>query len=398
MSGNDSPLIAHVIYRLDFGGLENGLVNLINHLPTTRYRHAVVCLTGWNPEFRRRISRNDVEVVSIEKQPGKDIGAYVRMWRVLRRLRPAIVHTRNLGTVDMQWVAAAAGTPRRIHGEHGWDASDPDGLDPKSLRIRRACRPVIDRYVPMSADISRWLQNEVGVPPARVRQLYNGVDVGVFQPRLDAGAPCVHADGENSALTIGTVGRLDPVKNHDALLTAFVALQGRFPLLRLVVVGDGPLRASLEARAAGLGVAGRVSFTGTRSDTSDLMRGFDIFALPSVNEGISNTILEAMATGLPVVAARVGGNPELVVDGVCGRLYAPSDPSALELALLSYLTDPSLRGAHGKAARDRVVQNFSLEAMVQRYLALYDELLNMKPAPRPSNATGEQGWRQGEGP
>jgi glycosyltransferase involved in cell wall biosynthesis len=117
-----------------------------------------------------------------------------------------------------------------------------------------------------------------------------------------------------------------------------------------------------------------VTFTGARSDTPDLMRSFDLFVLPSVNEGISNTILEAMATGLPVVAGRVGGNPELVLDGVTGSLYDPADPGALERALLPYLTDPALRRAHGKAARERVVQNFSLEAMVQRYLALYDEL------------------------
>ena len=110
------------------------------------------------------------------------------------------------------------------------------------------------------------------------------------------------------------------------------------------------------------------------------MRSFDVFVLPSINEGISNTILEAMATGLPVVAGRVGGNPELVLDGVTGRLYDPADPSGLEQALLPYLTDPALRQAHGAAARARVVQNFSLDSMVQRYLALYDELLTPSPA------------------
>jgi glycosyltransferase involved in cell wall biosynthesis len=150
--------------------------------------------------------------------------------------------------------------------------------------------------------------------------------------------------------------------------------------LRLVIVGDGPLRSALEAQAAALGVTDAVTFTGARSDTPDLMRSFDLFVLPSINEGISNTILEAMATGLPVIAGRVGGNPELVMDAVTGRLYDPASPAGLEQAILSYLTEPGLRELHGRAGRDRVVQNFSLDAMVQRYLALYDELLAPSPA------------------
>ena len=114
--------------------------------------------------------------------------------------------------------------------------------------------------------------------------------------------------------------------------------------------------------------------------------------LPSLNEGISNTILEAMATGLPVVATNVGGNPELVVDGLTGRLYGPSEPESLTQALLAYVTDPAARKAHGEAGRARVVQNFSLDAMVERYLALYDELLDTGPSPQPSPTSGGRGW------
>ena len=380
MSGHGRPpLIAHVIYRLDFGGLENGLVNLVNRLPRDRYRHAIICLAGFNPAFRERIRNPDVEVISLDKRPGKDLGAYLRFWRLLRRLKPDIVHTRNLGTVDMQWVACAAGVKHRVHGEHGWEASDPQGLNPKGLRIRRGCRSVIHRYVPMSQDIARWLQEHVGVEAGRVRQLYSGVDTEKFTPSLQPSPAGVGEGwGEGSRLTLGTVGRLDPVKNQSSLLKALAGLSPRFPNLRLTVVGDGPLRASLETQAASLAIIDKVTFTGARSDTPDLMRGFDVFVLPSINEGISNTILEAMATGLPVVAGRVGGNPELVVDGVTGRLYDPADPASLEQALLPYLTDPALRQAHGKAARDRVVQNFSLDAMVTRYSALYDELLARK--------------------
>jgi sugar transferase (PEP-CTERM/EpsH1 system associated) len=389
------PLVVHVIYRLDFGGLENGLVNLVNRMPRDRYRHAIVCLAGFNETFRRRIENVAVQVVSIGKRPGKDLGAYWRVLQELRRLKPDIVHTRNLGTVDLQWVSCVAGVRHRVHGEHGWEASDPEGRNPRNLRIRRACRPVIHRYVPMSKDLANWLRRDVRVAPERIRQLYNGVDTQRFSPP----ATDIRPTGD---LTIGTVGRLDPVKNQAQLLRAFKAIlesgvaQG--VQLRLLVVGDGPLRASLEQLASDLGIPDYVEFAGARNDTPEMLRRMDVFVLPSMNEGISNTILEAMATGLPVVAGRVGGNPELVDHDVTGRLYQPGSSAALEAALAPYVADRGLRQAHGIAARERAVRDFRLEAMVQRYLDLYDELLGTgsSPAASPTHA-GDGDWRPGEG-
>ena len=383
MAASPAPLVAHVIHRLDYGGLENGLVNLINHMPAERYRHAVVCLAGFGAEFRRRIRSEEVQVVSLEKRPGKDFRAYWRMGRVLRDLRPSVVHTRNVGTVDMQWVAAAVSVRHRVHGEHGWYASDPQGRDPGNLRLRRACRPVIERYVCVSRDLARWLEHQVGVAPARIRQIYNGVDTARFIAGSSAASAPAGRVRDQRPLVIGTVGRLDPVKNHTALLRAFRSIVAREQTLgrnlRLAVVGEGPMRAELESLACEFGLANRVRFAGATDDVPGELCAIDIFVLPSLNEGISNTILEAMATGLPVVAARVGGNPEIVQDGVSGLLYAQDSGDGLESALLRYVMDPDLRRSHGAAARRRVVQNFSLEAMVQRYLDLYDELFSPSP-------------------
>lgn len=374
-----APLIAHVVYRFDYGGLENGIVNLVSRMPERRYAHAIVALAGCGEEFTSRIDRDRVQVLSIDKRPGKDLPAYGRMWRTLRRLRPTIVHTRNLGTLDMQWVAAAAAVRHRVHGEHGWDAGDPQGLNPRSLRLRRACAPLIQRYVAMSRDIERWLTRDVGIAGSRIRQIYSGVDTLKFHPR-EASATAATVDAEHGCITVGTVGRLDPIKNQAQLLHACREILDRHPeyrsRLRLLIVGDGSCRETLQSLAGELRLTDILSMRGARNDVAELMRGMDIFVLPSVNEGISNTILEAMATGLPVIAGRVGGNPELVVDGVTGTL---SEQDRLATAIQRYLASPELRARHGAAGRARAVERFSLDAMVQGYVELYDEVLYGRP-------------------
>jgi sugar transferase (PEP-CTERM/EpsH1 system associated) len=352
-------------------------VNLVNRLPPERFRHAILCLSGYT-DFRRRIRRDDVPVLSLDKQPGKDPAAYLRMWRLLRALRPQVLHTRNVGTVDMQWVGWAAGVPGRVHGEHGWTADDPQGLDRRRLAIRRGCRPVVHRWMAMLQDIARWLERDVRVPPSRVRQLYSGVVTQRFSPD---GASAADAPWPATAgtVTVGTVGRLDPVKNQRSLLESCHAILERHPelrgRLRLIIAGDGSMRRNLEQSAQCLGLGSQVWLPGARSDVPELMRSLDVFVLPSLNEGISNTILEAMACARPVVAARVGGNAELVTHETTGLLYEPGDPDGLAQALARYAAEPELRSRHGRAARERVLERFSLEAMVRRYADFYDELL-----------------------
>jgi len=374
-----TPLVCHVIYRLDYGGLENGLVNLVNHLPRDRYRHTIVCLAGYGA-MRDRIARDDVDVLSIDKRPGKDLPSYVRLWKLLKTLRPDIVHTRNLGTVDLQWVAWAAGVRSRVHGEHGWESTDPTGDDPHHRRIRRACRPVIQRWVAMSRDIALWLEQSVGINAGVVRQLYNGVDTRRFSPGCQVPGDWPWQQTDRSDLMVfGTVGRLDTVKNHAPLLRAFRGLVDADPVhhrnLRLVIVGDGPLRQALADEIVALGLGDSVWLTGARADVPALMNAFDVFVLPSINEGISNTTLEAMASGLPVVATRVGGNPEIVIDGETGILCAGTTPQALADAMGHYRRNPEIARRHGASGRARAVERFSLDSMMRGYLRLYDELL-----------------------
>ena len=177
-------LIAHVIHRLDVGGMENGLVNLINHMPSDRYRHAIICLTDAT-RFEDRIERNDVEVFSLHKRAGHDWGLYVRLWRLFRRLKPDVVHTRNLAALEAVLPAAWAGVPVRIHGEHGRDVEDIDGTKRKYQWLRRVLAPLVHRFIALSQDLESYLLNTVGVPneSSKVVRIINGVDVEKFRPR-----------------------------------------------------------------------------------------------------------------------------------------------------------------------------------------------------------------------
>jgi sugar transferase (PEP-CTERM/EpsH1 system associated) len=364
-------LVAHIIFRLDYGGLENGVVNLINHMPRESIRHAIICLAGFT-EFRQRIDRADVEVYSLDKRPGKDLGAYWRLWRLLRKLKADIVHTRNLGTVDLQWVACLAGVRKRVHGEHGWDSGDLRGIDPKARLIRRVCDATIHRYVAVSQDIARWLNVTVGIAERRITQIYNGVDTGKFSAA--GGMPADWPWAEPPArggVVFGTVGRLVAIKNQSMLLEAFANLKRLF----LVMVGDGPMAPELRKLADRLQIADCVWFAGARDDVPNLLRSMDVFVLPSLNEGISNTLLEAMSAGKAIIAGNVGGNAELIENGATGRLFDSREPRQLLECMTAYCDDPELRARHGAAARQSVSRRFSLDAMAGSYFQLYRNLL-----------------------
>lgn len=372
------PLIVHVVYRFDTGGLENGVVNLINHMPAESYRHAIVALTEVT-DFRKRIRRDDVEFIALEKPPGHGFWLYPKLYRLFRRMRPAIVHTRNLAALEATVPAWAAGVPVRIHGEHGRDISDLDGSNLRYQRLRRLYRPFVTYYLALSRDLAQYLTEKIGVPPSKMAQVYNGVDAQRFRPaQTNRPIPCCPFSNPAHWL-IGTVGRMQAVKDQLTLARAFILALEREPALanrmRLVMIGEGPLRAESLALLQAAGVAELAWLPGERSDVPEIMAGLDCFVLPSLAEGISNTILEAMSCGLPVIATQVGGNADLVTEGSTGILVPSNDPEAMAQAILNLATSPSLAERMGEAGRRDVERKFSMEAMVNAYRHTYDRLL-----------------------
>ncbi len=364
--------VVHVLHSLSVGGTENGVVNLINSLNGS-FTHTVVSMTDVGPLAGRLPA--GVAVHSLGKRPGIDVQVIVRLARLLRKLAPDLVHSRNWAAFDAILAARFARVPALIHGEHGRDASDPNGLNGKRNLLRRLLAPLVNRFVTVSYDLRRWLVETVGVPARKILTIHNGVDTARFcDGGWETGRRALGLSQDR--LVIGTVGRLDPVKDQAGLLRAFTRVQEKHPEVLLAIVGDGPCRAELHALTAELGLSSRVRFLGERTDVPLLLKGMDLFVLPSIAEGISNTILEAMATGLPIVATRTGGNPELVEDGVTGMLAPVGDPQALAAALAAYVNNPQLRALQGRAGRQRAVDEFGLERMTGKYRDLYLSLLD----------------------
>ena len=378
-SARPVPLIAHVVFRLDYGGLENGLVNLINGMPPDRYRHCVIALTEAS-DFRTRITRAGVIVHCIGKRPGKDPGAYIRLYRLLRKLKPTIVHTRNLGTLECLFVAWLARAPVRIHGEHGWDIYDPDGTRRKYRILRRFLCRFIDRFVTVSGELAEWLALTVGIPESKVTRICNGVDTEKFYPRGNPDRDTLPSDiFPEDCVIVGSVTRFSAIKDPLNLLNAFIKIKNREGQVgsnsRLLMIGGGEMHDKAQKCVRDANLQNVAWLCGSRDDIPKMLRKMDIFVLSSLREGISNTVLEAMASGLPVIATATGGNCELVVDGVTGRLVPSADSEALADAINVYLSDATIRERHGRNARERACRLFSITAMVDAYLRLYRDVL-----------------------
>lgn len=370
--------VVHLVYGFSAGGLENVVVQLIDGLPKADYRHTVVALTQVDPVFARRIQRPDVELVSLHKPPGQPFLLYPSMYRLLRRLKPHVLHSCNLAALEFAPVALLAGVPRRIHAEHGWDVADPDGSNRKFRWYRRAYSRFVHGFVAVSQPIHDYLVHAVGLPAHRVTLVVNGVDTGRFRPaRAGDPVPPGFPFRRGEHWVVGSVGRLEAIKNHRLLVQAFVQLVRSTPVarerMRLVLVGTGALEAELRQMLAEADCADLAWLAGSRSDVPDLLRQMDCFVLPSLAEGTSCTLQEAIVTALPIVATDVGGNGAVLAGGQLGQLVPSGDAAAMAQAIRSCWTNPGARrDAAAASAVGRARYGLS------QVLATYDRLFRPK--------------------
>lgn len=366
------------------GGSERFLRNLVRELPESRYEIDLVQLAP-EPAPERRVSAGiGVPHVRLLHWPIGPVYGPRGGARFARLC--AQVAFRGYDVVQSQHEKSDlmnALVPRVLGGAVRISSRRDMGFQ-KTPRLRDAFRrlnPRFDRIVAPSRAILDALAADEGVAPDRLVEIPNGVDVDRFQPP-DAAARAAARAAEGLAddtLAVLCVASLSPIKRHEDLIDAFAALRTRLPSACLLLAGDGPLAGALHERVAALGLGASVRFLGVRDDVARLLRAADVFALTSDSEGMSNAILEAQASGLPTVATRVGGNPQLVLEGETGRLVPARDPAALADAIAA-CADAGWRREAGARARARVEREHSIPAMARRYDALYASLLGQPVA------------------
>jgi sugar transferase (PEP-CTERM/EpsH1 system associated) len=364
-----SVKVLHVLHAFMHGGLENGVVNIINGSPP-EIEHALCVLTQGD-EFLQRI-RRPVRCWELHKSAGNSGAIIVKLARAIRQSGVDIVHTRNWGAFDGVLAACLCPRVKLLHGEHGRDISDPHGLNRRRNSIRRLLSFRVAKFTTVSQELSRWLIHTVHIAAEKVAVIANGVDVHRYRPHRDETLRDELGIAPDD-FVIGTIGRLDPVKNHAGLIRAFSLIPQTASRARLVIAGEGPERANLENLIRNLSGVPPPILTGYRADVERLYGIFDVFVLNSFAEGMSNTLLEAMASGLPIVCTAVGAATELITDGKQGVHVPPAANGKLASALNTYQNSPQLRARHGAEGRLHVEKHCSLESMIECYLRIYKD-------------------------
>ena len=377
---NNKIRVMQLVSALNFGGLEMLVVDLADKLDKHRYEPVVCCLQ-MGPLIER-IRDKEIKLIHIEKKPGLDYGLILKLAKIVKQERIDILHSHNKAVLLYGVLAAKiAGTPL-IHTRHGRGIVEQFNILSRKMLMRRTLYHLVDLIVSVSHDAAKAALQIYRVPKKRLITIHNGVNVEKYSKRLSA----VDIQqikqrigiGEHD-LVIGNVARLSLEKAHDTLLEAFAIIRQNIENVKLVIIGDGPMRGELEAMTVALGVASDVLFLGMRRDIPELLNLFDVFVLSSVTEGVSLTLLEAMSAELPIVATNVGGNPEVVLDEVTGIVVPPENSKSLANAIVRILTNRQVARKMGQAGKKRVIKHFSLECMVRSYEDIYDFVLAERP-------------------
>lgn len=362
--------ILFVIPTLDQSGAEKQLALLASRLPATKYQVEVCALTRGGP-YQAVLEEAGVPVHLVGKRLAWDPWALWRLTGLIKRIRPDLVQTWLFaGNCYGRVAAALAGARRRIASERCVDS----WKSRYQLAIDRRLAKLTDRVVANSRAVAAFYQRQ-GIVPAKLLVIPNAVEPVEVLDQQTRRSRLASIGVDDDMPTIGFAGRLWPQKRVQDLIWAVDVLRIAEVDARLIIVGDGPRRASLERFTKGLDLVDRVHFLGHRSDARDLMAAVDVVAAPSQFEGMPNVVLEAMAAGRPVVATQIAGMDEVVIDEETGLLAPPKQPFELAKALRRIIDDPVLARRLGDAGRQRALDHFSIEKMVESYERLYDEVL-----------------------
>lgn len=361
--------VMHIVESLEVGGMENGIVNLANHIDKKRFKFSICCLS--HPGcLSERLDDDSIEVISLNWRGGFSPRLFFELARVFKKRNVDIVHTHGWLTLIYGSIASIfSGGLSLINGEHG-----TFHLDNRRRRIAyRVISKCVQRYVAVSYSLENKLEKILNFCKKKITCIPNGVDVRKFAPLCGEELAAIKSrfGVPNSAFIIGSVGRLEPVKNYEMLLNVFANLSRADTGIYCVLIGDGSLRESLESLAAQLGITEKVRFTGKVGDPHQVMTILDLFVSTSFSEGMSNTIIEAMACGIPIIATDVGDSGRLVEEGGNGFIVKSEDSFALINAIKLLVSDNEMHKSFGKRSRVIAENEYDIMKMVSRYQEMY---------------------------
>ncbi len=358
----------HIVLGLDVGGLEYLVLNLLRKLNKTKYNLSICSLSA-KGELEINFKEIKVPIYHVEKNEGIDLSLYFRLGRLFREKKIDIIHTHNSAAWFYGAVAAKlSGVKTVIHTEHSNVLSSR-----KNLLLAESFLSIITNVIISDSEkVKQHLVKKQRVNEKKVVTILNGIDIDRFHTIIDIKDKKKELGVSENSLVVGNVARLEPIKDHLYLLDIFKRISRQLPEAILLIVGGGSQAKKLENKARELEIEKKVIFLGTRSDVPEIVKIFDVFVLTSKNEGLPLSLLEAMASSKAVIATNVGGNPEVVIQGVTGFLLPVDEPEQMSEIIISLLQDKKLLNQMGNAGLKRVKEIFNLEGMVQKYENIYD--------------------------
>jgi glycosyltransferase involved in cell wall biosynthesis len=370
--------VVYLTHTLGVGGAEELILNMVTRLPRDRYEPIVCCFENPPGAIGSEIASHGIAVVPLGIAPGwRHPLAWWTIVRYLRRVRPDIVHTFLLpASLYGRSAAVAARVPIVI----GTEVNIYERKQRHHIVAERLLAAVTACVVASAESVKTAYVRQLGIPAAAVRVVYNAVNWSRLESTLTPDAVRAELGIPLDRMVVGVVATLSDKKGHRVLLDAVARTPG-LENIWLMLVGDGGERQALEAHAATLGIRDRVTFCGTRRDLGNVLAAMDVFALPSLWEGLPLALLLAMGAGRPVVATRLAGIPEVVTDGQTGLLVEPGDAEAIGSALARVCGDAALRTRLGAAARAAVRERFGAEAYTDAVTGIYEEFLGRTRRP-----------------
>lgn len=357
--------IMQVVLNLDCGGLEKLVIDLAETFNKTGFKTTICCLDKFG-KLADQAKARGIELVLVGKKCGIDVTLPFRLANILKQERIDVVHTHNMSPLFYGTLAARLSrVPVIINTRHG--------------RAKKSMVSYVwnmnDAIIAISEDAKREMLKWNRIDTKKTRVIYNGIDIDKYSNNQDGNEDKKALNIEPSTFVFGTVARLSPEKDQFTLIDAFSKVVNKIDDAKLIFIGDGILKEELVKYASKLGISDKVMFLGFRDDVYKVLPIFDIFGLSSLTEGISLTLLEAMAAGLPIVATNVGGNPEVIVNGTTGILVPPKRPVEMAEAIYNLLSDKKLAREMGEAGKRRVFEKFTLTRMSEEYIDLYKTCL-----------------------